>query len=367
MEDLHIYQLAEDVIGKICDDINESLYAGVGSPLRVVWSPEPKFGAWASSAGAPTAPPEHKIGLHYQLARQIYRDCEDFLQFSTSELQEDRYQHLFATQDPYPPIPACFSLEQSTHTMFVASLTWVFFHELGHLIQEHGYIRSLSGIAPVDGSYVVSDCDVSSGPPLSGRQSQISHATELAADFEASFLCLAELVRQFSDERVVGATPDGSQFIGASYLYVCGVACVFYRFNGGNFGERASVAYGSHPQPLYRLEGILPSLYELAESDFVQNETGHSLDRRGLVHVYGRAAYSVAFFWLYRSLGERGPLENYLPTGILNSAPMMEYTRQIITVWDEIKPQVEEVRRINNPLSLMQFADDLRNRLGLYT
>jgi hypothetical protein len=365
MEDLEIYDSAYQILEKIRTDLNEELYATLGNPLRLRWSHEPAFGAWAESAGGPAEPAQHTIVIRYELARQIYRDCEDFLAFARGELQEERFQGFFRAHDPYPPIPECFSLEHSTHIMFVAALTWVFFHELGHLMQEHGYIRSLHGISRPGEPFTVSDSDINSGPPLTGRKAQISHATELAADFEACFTCFSELVRQFSDPSTAGDAPDGSHFIGASYLYVCAIALVMYRFNGGSFAERPATAERGHPPPLYRLEAVLPSVYELADFDPVRTITGHRLDRRQLVQVYGRAAYGVAFFWLEKSDRDWGPIENYLPNGVLNSPPMMAYTREIISVWDEILPQINGVRRIDNPLSLMQFTDDFRARLGL--
>lgn len=363
MDDHQIYATAHEVLASICDDVNDGAYHP-HHPLQLSWSDGP-IGAWAESASPPGDPPRHKIVIRYELARQLYRDVEDFLVFAQGPLQDERLQRFFHHLDPYPAIPDDFTLEQSTHTMFVAALTWVFFHELGHLTQEHGYIRAMHGLGVSGQPFTVADCDVDADTPLTGRQAAVSHATELAADFEACFMCFAELVRQFTDPRLAGPTNNGSRFVGAGYLYICAIALVMYRFNGGRFADRAWNAEGSHPPPLYRLDAVLPQFYELADSAAVREITGHDLDRTRLVQLSGRAAFAVAFYWFEKSEQERGPVENYLPIGVLNSPPMMAYTCEMIEIWDELVPQIQAVRRDDNPYSFMRFTDEFRAKLGL--
>jgi hypothetical protein len=44
---------------------------------------------------------------------------------------------------------------------------------------------------------------------------------------------------------------------------------------------------------------------------------------------------------------------------------MMAYTCEMIEIWDQLVPQIQAVRRDDNPYSFMRFTDEFRAKLGL--
>ena len=74
MKDIDIYHLASQVLGDITHDLNESRYAELGGELTLSWCTEEKFGAYASSLDEAGKPPQHRVTMYYELARQVWRE-----------------------------------------------------------------------------------------------------------------------------------------------------------------------------------------------------------------------------------------------------------------------------------------------------
>lgn len=142
MDDIDIYNLAAEVIYAITSDMNESLYEPLGGKLTVSWSTERKFNAWASSDFKSGGAPVHRVGMYYELARQLYRDIDDYCSYIESGLDQKIFDFWFQDDPVYDELlPSEFSKEDYRKNMFLSGLTWVFFHEIGHLNQEHGVLR----------------------------------------------------------------------------------------------------------------------------------------------------------------------------------------------------------------------------------
>lgn len=347
MTDSEIYALSGNVISSITSDLNSGIYKDLNGSLSVSWSTSKSFNAWAESLGDVFNSPQHKIGLHYELARQIYRDAEEYCEFVINHLPRSNVQLLLNNITNEPNLPSEFTLDDCRRNMFLGALTFVYFHELGHLFQEHGYIRSIlckTNIHPIQ------ECSVNDSSSVSGRTSAIYHVTELAADFEAINFCIMELVRHFK----------GRTLIGSIYMFICGISCVFYRFHGVRALAPESIPIGSHPNPIIRMEINLPHLFEFMDIEQVRLTTKYDLGRAELVGIFSKAAYSGAFFHLWKQDRQTHVPQGYLITGIQQRPEVKEYFKIIINTWDEIESKIKQVRRHDNPFGFLQFSDDLR-------
>ncbi len=324
------------------------------------------FGAYAESNAAITEPPKHIICLQYELVRQIYRDAEACCDFAENKVEQERLRQLLVSLTEAPALPTCFSKDASVRNMFIAALTWVYFHELRHLIQEHGYIRKVFGGCP-EANLTIHECDVSGSVTLVGKPSAVSHTTEFSADFEAVNFCIMELIRHFTNKEYVGNDLTGEEFIGAMYLFVCRLSCVFYRFNGGKSLAPEREPSGSHPNPILRMELNLPHIIEILDMVAVRKLTGHNLDRKGLVNLYTQAAFSGAFFWLFRHGKEPVEPYHFLLNGLFNNSEARNYMRIIVKTWDEIESTIKTLRRFDiryPPFGLLRFTDQFRENIS---
>ena len=354
--DPEIYELANKVLVEITQNLTDGIYKELNGSLAFGWATQPKFNAWAESDTVVGGPPQHKIVLHYELARLLYRDAEDFCSFASSEQMKQLIQTTFA-DDATDLLPACFTLYDCVHNMFLGSLTWVYFHELGHLMQEHGRVRNNGSSASA--TTTIQELDAHGAQILNGRQASISHATELAADSEATTHCLIASARHFLKGPLVDEGDGAEVFIGSVYLLTCSLACIFYRFNAGSSPHVVTPITGSHPSPIYRLELNTPHIYELTE--LLLKAGDFDGQRRRLVSMTKQAADLGSLFCNYTQGTSTEETIHLFVKGFLQRPEFKPYSKEILTVWDEIRPSIIASRHFGTELGLLQFAADFRS------
>lgn len=364
MEDIEIYELARMVLGNITRDLNKSTYAKLGGELTITWDVRKKFGAFASTLSEAGEPPKHRITIHYELVRQVWRDAEDLCKFLRSIPKDSDVDKLYDFYGDRIKLPQCFYDEELVRNMFVAAITWVYFHEIGHLMQEHGVIRA--EFSEVHGgaaqSTDVHDFEASHDTPLVGRDALVSHTTELAADFEATNIYVSELIRHVTDPGFVNDQKRTEVLSGLIYLMVCGLSLLFFRFNGKQPILPTAVIKGSHPNPLVRLEINVPQIFE--GLDFIGKAVNLGLDRKKLVFLCGKAALSSTLYWSMTKSEKHEFDDRFLLKGLLTNPVVLQYLQPIVACWDEMLPRVKEIRRFGSPLGLMTFTDLFRARIA---
>ncbi|MDD2178065.1 hypothetical protein OIN59_11530 [Acidovorax sp. D2M1] len=364
MEDIEIYDLASRVIGDITHDLNETTYAKLGGELTIIWREEKKFGAFASTLSEAGKPPRHRVTMHYELVRQVWRDAENLCEFLRRIPEDSGVDKLYDFYGDRIKLPKCFDDEEIVKNIFVAAITWVYFHEIGHLMQEHGVIRAEFAECHSNAAQTtdIHDFEASHDKRLIGREALVSHVTELAADFEAMHFYVFELLRHVTDPDFVDDKKRTEVLSGLIYLMVCGLSLLFFRFNGSQPILPTAVIEGSHPNPLVRLEINVPQIFE--SLDMIGKVIDHGLDRKQLVFLCGKAALSATLYWSMNKTEKHEFDDRFLLKGLLTNPVVLQYLQPIVTCWDEMLPRVKEIRRFGSPLGLMNFTDSFRKRIS---
>ena len=352
MTNYEIYDLAGNVISSIANDLQNGIYDKLNGELSIIWSEERSVNAWAESSNDINKPACHKIGFTYELVRQIYRDIESYCKYIECNIDNKLFETLF--QDDAQPLNLLathFSKEAYTSNMFIGAITWIFFHELGHLNQEHGYIRNVLNGTTISS---IHECNINTKKLIKGKESAISHVTELAADFEAVHFCILELIRQFK----------GDNLKPSIFIFMCGISCVLYRFHGANPFIKEEVPIGSHPNPLIRLENMVPQIYEYLSIPALHKVINIELSRESLVKMCQTASTTVGLFWLKINYIKPKISDIFFLMGPLNRPGMISYLSIIIKTWDEIEPTIKTVRRTGTKLGLLNFTEELRTLLN---
>lgn len=351
MNDIEINELSASVIAVIQTDVQKLIYDPIGGELRVLWDERKEVNAWAASCSDINAPPKHEIGIHYELLKVVYRDIENYFEYgalASQGLDRDVLYNFFPNLDEsYEAVPSAFATEDAIKNAFIGAITWIFFHELTHLIQEHGFIRNSSE----DATNVISEAMCGKQEELSGKEAAVSHLTELAADMGATTLCVVELYRHFK----------GDDFFSSMQVFVIGISCLIYRFHGQKKYAPMETPKGTHPIPIIRLEAILPQMWEMI--DIVLN-TG--ITRKQLVNTLSAHSTSVGLYWLRHFEIYDAIPDYFFLEGPLNRASSILYYMEIIPVWDCIAPQIEQIRRNDNFPPLLFFTEQFRESLVLH-
>lgn len=358
--DSDVIDLAVNVLTSIAGDLHAGIYTDLKGSLSLGWSDEPIVSAWAEAPGDPNVPPNHRVVICYELAVRLYRDVEDYHEFAEGPLFKEPYEKIFEHFEPKPKLPEHIDRFDSIRNMFIGALTWVFFHEIGHLMQEHGYIRYGFGGQALESC--IEDCESVGSRELSSRESLVSHVTEFAADVEAAQWCMLELIRHFLPRQRDITEHDLNEFHGNLFLMMAGVSCALYRFNGDRAVEPTENPISSHPTPIRRLEVFLPNVFEKLDFGGRGHEL-HGLSRRELVYLCTGAAYSAGFSWLWR-YGIRGEIpDHFMAKGLLQDPFKVSYWGAIVRTWDEVEPEIRRIRRFGNPLGILSFTSQFRNEI----
>ena len=365
MEDIKIYELASLVLGDITRDLNESTYVKLGGELTIHWRTEKIFGAFASTLSEIGTPPKHRITIYYELVRQVWRDAEDLCNFLRIIPQDSDVDKLYDFYGDRIKLPKCFDSQTLVKNMFVATITWVYFHEIGHLMQEHGVIRAEFGDGHGNAARTtdVQDFEASDDKRLAGREVLVSHVTELAADFEATHRYVFELLRHIRAPDFVDEKDRTEVLSGLIYVMVCGLSLLFMRFNGNQPILPTAGIEGSHPNPLLRLEINVPQIFENLDLISKSGVLKHGINRKQLVLICGKAALSATLYWSMTKTTKQKLDERFLLKGLLSNSTVLQYLQPIVRCWDEMLPRVNEIRRFGSSLSLMNFTESFRARI----
>ncbi|MGT2508157.1 hypothetical protein [Cupriavidus basilensis] len=295
--------------------------------------------------------------------RQMWRDAENFCEFVRTIPANGDVDKLYDFYGDREKLPKCFSAEDQVKNLFIAAMTWVYFHEIGHLMQEHGYIRARYGSGNAQGANEVHDCESNAENQLTGTAAVVSHVTELAADFEATNFYLMELIRHIINPDFVAEEKKGEISCGLVYLMLCGLSIVFFRFNGSMPLVPSAVPQGSHPNPMIRLEINIPHVFEILDIKGIRELTGHGLDRKQLVLLCGKAVFTATLYWSMTKTAEKKFDNRFMVRGLLTNPVVLEYLVPIVKCWDEILPEIKKIRRFGSPLGLLTFTDEFRERI----
>lgn len=363
MNEEDVNNLAFQVLSSITRDLNQEIYSKLGGKLKLTWSSEPGFQAYASSPSEIDNPPEHTICFHYELVTQLYADIKKFEYFADNfHIQKDIKKILDSIIE-IPIFPKSINKDDAITNMFISCLTWIYFHELGHLYQEHGYIRkkfALLNPQKLEEQYI------EDSEKINQIQANISHVAEIAADYFGASMCSLELLRHFSsmeNSSLINHNSHGEEFIESTYMFLCGLSSTLYNFYGARILHNKKAfkieekPIGSHPNPLLRLELIYKHIVELISLDVFKTIGNYSENRETITKIFTRAIFTGAYFWIIKNIDPKDFSPDFFSPNILNSEEKKKYMKVIVDVWKEIEPTILKIQRHSVPFGTLAFSD----------
>lgn len=308
----------EEMAVKVTDDLVEWANRNIFEPLGGELSLEiPAFGE--PNARAITyweTPYSPVIEIRLSMFKEIYRDAFTFpliskrIEDETNTINQFHDSFAFSYDDRYmyetgiPKIPTestkgnlkhyftafLKAYNQKPHeninsndiacrfVMFEIVVAWIFFHELGHLVQRHHMIKDGTSNSVESEILEIDENLENKKPNISGQ------AREVMADAEGLDMTLKYMKRK-------GILQSQSV-----YLLLCGVNCMYQRFYQ-KYEMSLDLANGSHPHPVIRNEFfhsfLLDWVIEFLDSD-------KSLSAPPLAYMSVRSSLMSGLFWAHR-------------------------------------------------------------------
>jgi hypothetical protein len=339
LTDLEIYALAARIGLNIKGQLDNIWYNGSGISFQITWSPSPTLQASASVTPSIEAPTRHTITLTYALVELIYQEAFDFSMFSMKRNETSMSSKIHT-------IPSQFELLQAAEFMFESGITFIIFHELGHINQNHGLIRAKYGSSNTT-DLQINEFDIHNNENLKKNveYSTICHATELAADFEAQNWMARSLHSMFK----------GADFKDHAYLQCSIVSCIMLVFNGTNPCQIDSTPMGSHPTPLLRMDLWVKAYAELAYI-FVP-----AIDKKELTKCFMDASFLALLKWMTRRQLPENPQYTDFFKGAVAHQNYNCYMRKVVNLWTHEYQQARNHRRYGSPLAVLYFTNEIRS------
>lgn len=349
MQSYEVIELAETIIKSITNDLNASIYSEPNANLTVEWKRSDAFNASAIPKSKVTEPPIHIIEISYGLAISLYKDIDKYCSYLESGFDQEIFHFLLKEHPHKSLLPTNLTPEEYRKNMFISALTWVYFHELAHLNQEHVYI--LNQLLNTNQYSKYTEFDIDNSKSLKGEAANIHHVLELAADFEAIQTCIYELITHF----------NGNELRESIGTFVSGISCAIYKIHNLDMLDLNSEITGSHPPPIVRLEQILPQIWETFDLLEQHKIIYINLNRIELVHKCDISARTAGFFWFRKEHIHPDKLKDFLHCGTVNRVGGKEYLQAIINTWDEIKDEINKNKRDTEGLRILTFTEQYRD------
>ena len=196
--------------------------------------------------------------------------------------------------------------------MFEFMVSWVFFHELSHIIQSHHKLKENK-----ENHISFYEMD----KHLKEEEYYDSQAREILADIEGLDLTLQYLKR------------EGSYNYNSFYFVLCAQTCMFNRFYHAKYKEEYFVLKGSHPHPVVRYEYIQDffSKRMLMDLPLIFNE--NSIKKHALESIYLSTKSSIIanLFWANRHTNFAGDeLPSFMKVQRMNdNLPSLYYKKSL--------------------------------------
>lgn len=278
MDVFFLKDMAQSIIDSLVTWSNDEIYTNLGGKLACDLVLSEAVNARASVD--PANPYNPRITIYMGMVREIYRDSFVFTmladKIAANTGHDESFKEKFGDAPSFfeggvPDIPnklltkfygiykaALEEKEKDAHMtdksiacrflMFEVMLTWVFFHELGHLAQRHYLLRGDSAsVEQLEAeSYEISETQTE----CIGEECVRFQAREVLADIEAGELTIRYLFLKKSFH------------YSSIYLLFCAQYCMFNRFYMG-YEPNLDFVNRKHPHPVVRNELSSSFLTEL--------------------------------------------------------------------------------------------------------
>tara|TARA_R110001583_G_scaffold125135_1_gene276639 strand:+ start:1060 stop:2115 length:1056 start_codon:yes stop_codon:yes gene_type:complete len=349
MKDHEIIDKAVETLTSISNDIENAFYSKCNFSFNLHWNSN----STPSAKSISHYPIEsHEIIIHYTLIIDIYREIENLISHINSSTDDYIIKDILKEKIPEDPLASnSYTLDQQIYNAFTAAITWIYFHELSHLDQEHAYIRSQHSNHSCN---IIDELNINVSNKDNITNSEIYHLTELAADRSASIICASELYRHFGDRN--------DEFKAMMKLFYLGISCALYLFSKNNSFSISLPISSTHPIPIIRLEMFLTSVWETFSP--VQEKAPYTdigYERIELINIASWVSTATALY--FNQKWKVGFDIKHLVNGTINRENGKEYLKILINTWHLVEPQLKSLQHSKLEHLLLHFSDEYKKMI----
>lgn len=317
-------QEAQRLVDYLSDQMRSQIYNHSDTTLTVSWSSSPNFYA---SAGASSDNSTHHITIGYELLEKIYKDSLLLSHTSVKIFADDRYKLLFGDKhrSTNGVLPEDTDPDQCKLLMFRGTVTFIFFHELAHLIQGHGFLNG-----SVNANKLHELVEHNLNEDTSTESVELSHYLEICADTEAINWTLQAMAICSSNKKL-NYTPF--------YMLVCGLTCMFHRFFESSTSNIGFL--GSHPNPSIRKDFVRNTLLAETSKRIYKENSSWKYNYSSMVMDISLAQLHAHLYWhLAHNIEESMP--RMMSIHSFSSPDVQPYLSKLFSINEQLSPKINQ-------------------------
>jgi hypothetical protein len=250
----NITEIGAQIQDMLFDSAKETIYYPMGMELSK--GSRNKFGAAAYINKYDDK--LHTISIGNETVVELTKFAYDYPYFVMQHLDDENFRSLFAPLkgNRVGQFPPGMDADDCVRVIHIACLAFLFYHELGHLIQRHDLIKGSNSFSAMDEEYGF-EVSETQNQMLQGKGAEVSHNLELSADFYAINASLSHLVQLFG----------GSNLPQLAYLLSVSAGWLIHRFSKDTPPAVVGQPSGTHPNPAPRLRYLVDAIEYFASQD----------------------------------------------------------------------------------------------------
>lgn len=351
--------------------LEKAAYAPNNGQISLHWLDSRFVEAFASSR--PGANIDHIIAISYPMVSTLWRDSISFGNYASRLFGADTEDEVKAIFDLYKTsgrmlkpqslvLPDGVTFEQCVDTTFSLGLTWLFYHEASHLMQNHGQIRRSAMQSGFDDSQDLRVDEFhayGNEKPLTEYQSWIWHVTELAADYEGTIYAIRTMYFQNLAKVHAGIRDTPTISWKELWMLLIAVALVFFRFWEASKRDFVVRAEGTHPHPGIRYRLIQDYIFDNFNALRVSGGAIIAVSPDQLSEIADDAFISAVMFWAARYEADESMKSSFLEVALGSRPEIKPYLSKASAVWSDVRKDAISNHLIPSDRHVMDLSDDL--------
>lgn len=324
-----ISEHAESILSTPFKFVEKGMFKPISKKLRLTWIPSQLFSAVAFKKKDEE---DYEVRLSYGVGISIYRDASQMTQMLLKAPMILGELNL-GGNTPIIIKPPQIKYEVIFGNLMKLPLEWLFYHEIGHMIESHHLLSDVDKFLINDNDYLGLCIAETQFKELTVEEALVSQVLEISADFQG----VRFLIRQLVVEKEMKSETVNELEI---WALLVGVVCLFYHFyeiEKNRFHDK-SEKIGSHPSPDIRFQFLLSNIVNMISDAAYAKTIPWATNEDYAQHILNHAWVFSSSYW--NNFYEKNQLmpEMFSRGGNFNlNANKIENLK---IKWKELRPQV---------------------------
>lgn len=336
---------AENILSIPFKFVEFGMFKPSNKKIKLTWAPSQLFSAVAFKKKDEE---DYEVRLTYGVGISIYKDAAQMIQMLTKSPMILESLNL-GGNSPIILKALPIKYEVIFGNLFKFPLEWLFYHEVGHMIESHHLMSDVEKFLINDDGYLGLCIAETEFKELTIDEALVSQVLEISADFQG----IRFLIRQFVSQKEIKSETVNELEI---WAILVGVVCLFYHFYEieKNRSKDKSQRISSHPSPDIRFKFLLSNIVHMISDAAYAKSIPWATNEDYVIDILNHAWAFASSYW--NNFYEKNQIMPEMFSKGLDINANLNEIDNLKIKWKELRPQIEKYIFKNIPTGPMDFG-----------